>query len=309
METTTISPLVSVAMCTYNGAAFLPVQIDAILQQTYPNLELVIVDDCSTDETWSVLQQYRERDSRIRIIRNEKNLGYNKNFEKAFTLCKGAYIAISDQDDWCEPNKLEEMMRQWPGDAVFVYSLSRDFFGNEPVRGEENKPIRYYEGHMPAKLAFDSPIHGHASMFQRSLLQDAMPFPANVYYDWWLSMIASATGMVSCIKKTFTYHRISGQNSSRALLNIKEKKEKTEKLRQLCITHMETFLSRPFADQQTRSILERYILLLRQKKDNRFSLRLFLFFFRNRSITFHFKRKQNVISLLKNSFKRAFTGL
>lgn len=309
ISTSSIQPLVSIAMCTYNGERYLREQLDTIIQQTYSHLEIVIADDGSTDNTISIIKEYRQKDSRIRFYQNDQNLGYNKNFEKVFQLCTAEYIAIADQDDIWALHKIEDMMKGWDKESVFVYSLSRDFWGDVPERSEENKPIRYYEGSMAAKLAFDSPIHGHACMFNRSLLTPAMPFPSNVYYDWWLSMVASCTGKVGCIQQTFTYHRISGQNSSRILLNIDEKKERSEKLRRLCITHMETFLSRSLADRQTRSLLEQYTNLLKHKHDNRFSWSLFIFFFRNRATTFHYKKKRNIFSLMKNSFKRAFTGL
>lgn len=301
--------LVSVAMCTYNGAAYLKEQLDSIINQTYQHLEIVMVDDGSTDGTQQLINSYQQKDNRIRFYQNEQTLGYNKNFEKACLLTTGNYIAISDQDDVWELNKIETMLHQWDKQSIFVYSLSRDFFGKDPVREEENKPIRYYEGSMPEKLAFDSPIHGHACMFHHSLLKDAVPFPEQVYYDWWLSMVASATGKVSCIKQTLTWHRISGQNSSHVLLNIKEKEERAAKLRAVCLRHTETFLSRPLANPQTRAILENYCRLLRSKKDNRFSWPFFIFFFKNRAITFHYKRKRNIVSLLKNSLKRCFTGL
>ena len=303
------TPLVSVALCTYNGAAYLQEQLDGIINQTYTNLEIVIIDDGSTDGTQQIIASYQQKDNRIQFFQNEKTLGYNKNFEKAFQLTTGRYIAISDQDDVWVLHKIETMLAKWNKDAVFAYSLSIDFFGNAPVLGEENKPIRYYEGNMPEKLAFDSPIHGHACMFHRSLLDKAIPFPADVYYDWWLSMVASATDKVDCIKETLTYHRIYGNNSSRQLIDIAEKKERTDKVRQQCILHMKTFLSRPFGNPKTRAVIEEYTSLLEYKKNNRFSWSLFIFFFSHREITFHYKRKRNVFSLVKNSFKKSFTGL
>ena len=302
-------PLVSIAMCTYNGAAWLPQQLDTLLNQTWQNLEIIICDDASTDHTPALLEEYARKDPRIKIYRNEQNLGYNKNFEKACRLSTGEFIAISDQDDIWEPQKIEAMMKGRDPEAIFWYSLSRNFWGDVPAREEENKPIRYYEGSAPEKLAFDSPIHGHASMFRRSLLEAAVPFPDNVYYDWWLSMVASATGKVSCIPVTYTWHRISGQNTSRVLLDIRAKEERAAKLRAVCLRHTEAFLSRPLGTAEGRRILQRYCQLLLQKKDNRFSWPFFLFFFRNRAITFHYKRKRNVFSMLKNSFKRARTGL
>ena|SRR5687768_13043207 len=106
--------LVSVVMCTYNGGKFLQQQVDSILAQTYRNIELLIVDDTSSDNTVQLLEEYRKKDSRIRYVVNPANLGYNKNFEIAFGLARGNYIAPSDQDDIWKANKIEIMMKKWP---------------------------------------------------------------------------------------------------------------------------------------------------------------------------------------------------
>lgn len=108
-----IQPLVSVVLCTYNGEKFLRPQIDSITAQTYPNLEIIIVDDVSSDSTSSILEEYRQKDSRVKFHINSANIGYNKNFEKAFSLATADYIAISDQDDIWESNKIELMMKDW----------------------------------------------------------------------------------------------------------------------------------------------------------------------------------------------------
>jgi glycosyltransferase involved in cell wall biosynthesis len=305
--------LVSIAMCTYNGAVHIKEQLDSLINQTYPHLEIVIVDDGSTDNTVQIIHEYAQKDYRIKLYQNEKNLGYNKNFEKAVQLTTGAYIAISDQDDIWALHKIAAMLESCPVTApaenIFIYSISREFSGNTPQTGEENKPIRYYEGAVPEKLVFDSPIHGHACMFHRTLLAKALPFPEQVFYDWWLSMIASATGKVICVKETLTYHRIWNNNNSKVLLDIEEKTVRTDKLRKQSIAAMEAFLQRPFANKKTREVLESYSYLLRQKKKSTFSWPMFIFYFKNRAITFHYKRKRNFISLLKNSIKKSFTGL
>jgi hypothetical protein len=201
------------------------------------------------------------------------------------------------------------MMDHWNGQSLLFYSLSREFYGDEPLREEENKPIVYYEGNMPEKLPFDCPIHGHSLVFQRSLLQPAIPFPPAVFYDLWLAMVASAIGSVQCIRQTLTYHRMWDSNSSRVLTSIKEKTERWEKLRSQGVHHLDEFLSRPYARPETRALLEQFASLLRNKKDNRFSWPLFIFFLKNRKVTFHYKRHRNIFSITKNSFKRAFTGL
>src|SRR6187402_1340706 len=102
--------LVSVVLCTYNGISFIDDQLNSILNQTFKNLEIIIADDCSSDGTFEKLQSYKEKDSRIKLYRNETNLGYNMNFSKACAFSTGAYIAIADQDDVWETGKIENML-------------------------------------------------------------------------------------------------------------------------------------------------------------------------------------------------------
>ena len=75
---------VSIALATYNGEKFIREQLDSIISQTYTNWELIICDDCSTDATWEILKSYKEKDSRINIFKNDKNLGFKKNFDTIF---------------------------------------------------------------------------------------------------------------------------------------------------------------------------------------------------------------------------------
>lgn len=99
--------LVSIAMATYNGEQYLKEQLDSILNQTYKNIELIICDDCSNDKTREIITKYANSDKRIKYFFNEENLGYSKNFQKAVSLCNGEYIALSDQDDIWNLNKIE----------------------------------------------------------------------------------------------------------------------------------------------------------------------------------------------------------
>ena len=121
-------PLVSIVMGTYNGSEFLREQMTTLLAQTYPSIEFVIIDDCSTDETYQVLQDYAASDSRIRLLRNTTNLGYNRNFEQAVKAANGDFIAIADQDDIWEVEKISEMMKSWnKPDLVMLHSPSALF--------------------------------------------------------------------------------------------------------------------------------------------------------------------------------------
>jgi len=100
----------SIALCTYNGSRYLPAQLDSIAAQTLLPNELVICDDCSTDETRDVITSFAARAPfAVRLYVNEVNLGSTKNFEQAISLCTGDIIMLSDQDDVWLPAKLERI--------------------------------------------------------------------------------------------------------------------------------------------------------------------------------------------------------
>lgn len=302
-------PLVSVVLCTYNGEKFIAEQLESVLSQTYRNLEIILCDDASTDHTFSILESYAARDQRIKLFRNEKNIGYNQNFEKAIGLAGADHIAIADQDDIWEQNKIEAMITGWPENCDFVYSLSQDFEGSEPQRQQRKLRVRLYNGSDPHKLYFESPVHGHACMFRRRLLQQALPFPPHVYYDWWLSVVASSVSQVGCIPQVLTHHRVHPENTSRNLVRIEEKEERHQQLRRQRLQFIEALLQKPFVRDDVRKFSTRYASLLAAKKNDRFSFPLFLFFFQNSRITFYYKKSLSFFSLLRNSYKRAKTGL
>ena len=112
--------LVSIALCTYNGEAYLKEQLDSLIDQTYPNCEIIIVDDCSKDGTVDILKQYANEYPQIKLYINSENLGYTKNFEKAINLCNGEYIALCDQDDIWDKNKISIMIHRI-GDNILIY--------------------------------------------------------------------------------------------------------------------------------------------------------------------------------------------
>ncbi len=103
----------SVALCTYNGGQYIREQIESILRQSMPVDEIVVCDDGSTDNTLQIIESFRsETPTKIRIYRNETNLGVCANFQKAVNLCYGDIIFLSDQDDIWYPNKVEIIL-QW----------------------------------------------------------------------------------------------------------------------------------------------------------------------------------------------------
>ena len=111
--------LVSVVMPVYNLENYIASSIRSILRQTYSNIELIIVDDCSTDNSYEIAQTFK--DERIRLFRNSENRGvvYSRNF--AISKAKGEYIALNDGDDISHPRRIEyqvSYMEQHPDIGV-----------------------------------------------------------------------------------------------------------------------------------------------------------------------------------------------
>lgn len=100
--------LITVLMPAYNDEQFIAVSIESVLAQTYTHFELLIIDDGSTDQTASIIKQYS--DTRIRYVKNQKNLGLTKSLNIGIDLAKGEYIARHDSDDLMEPTRLEKQM-------------------------------------------------------------------------------------------------------------------------------------------------------------------------------------------------------
>jgi glycosyltransferase involved in cell wall biosynthesis len=101
---------VSVLMTSYNREKYIGEAIESVLRSTHENFELIIVDDCSADNTYSIAKAYSEKDKRIRLVKNEKNLGQFANRNKAISLASAELIKFLDSDDQLAPGGLETMV-------------------------------------------------------------------------------------------------------------------------------------------------------------------------------------------------------
>ncbi len=114
-------PKVSIGFPVYNGAVLIERALDSILAQTFTDFEVVITDNCSTDETEQICRTYAERDSRITYVRNDENVGASPNFQKAFHLSSCEYFRWAAHDDFIDPTYLErcvEVLDDNPNAAI-----------------------------------------------------------------------------------------------------------------------------------------------------------------------------------------------
>ena len=202
------SPLVSIALCTYNGERFLSKQLDSLLAQSCKNIEVIAVDDCSTDNTWNILQDYARKDQRLKPFKNEHNLGHTLNFEKAINLCTGEYIALSDQDDIWEADKIASLIEN-VDDAALIYHDS-DFIDEHDQRtdsGSMASKHRMYEGDSCLPVILGNNIHGHALLFANKLKDYLFPFNKGFSHDWAIAFAALNLGSIKYLDKILVHYR------------------------------------------------------------------------------------------------------
>lgn len=128
--------MVSVIIPNYNHSAFLRERIDSVLRQTYEDFEVILLDDCSSDNSREVMESYRDNSKVTHIIFNEKNSGSTfLQWEKGFRLAKGEFIWIAESDDVADEHLLSECMTRLENDAdiqlAFTYSHMIDQDGKE----------------------------------------------------------------------------------------------------------------------------------------------------------------------------------
>lgn len=106
-----ISKLVSIVLPTYNGEKFIRESIESVINQTYKNWELIIVNDCSTDGTLQIIEEYAQKDNRIKYITNEVNSRTAQSLNNGFKLAKGEYYTWTSDDNMYKPNAVEKMVK------------------------------------------------------------------------------------------------------------------------------------------------------------------------------------------------------
>ncbi|TDQ09366.1 glycosyltransferase family 2 protein [Pedobacter metabolipauper] len=277
--------LVSIALCVYNGEQFLKEQLDSILNQNYQNIEIIIVDDCSADQSRTILNTYKEKYSIIKLYFNTANLGYVRNFEKAITLATGKYIALSDQDDIWHPEKISKQVAEI-GDHMLIYHDSQymDHEGKD-LDLKMSDVFNLYEGNSPLPFLLKNCVSGHTIMFNRILLEHALPFNADFFHDWWLAFVASNAGSIKLVPQTLVRYRQHTENTI-DMLDLRKINEPQEDLYNPLVTdkawigHCSTY-SGPYADYAYG------IYKLITSKLNFFNkIKLYILLYKNRKLLF-----------------------
>lgn len=222
---------ISVCMAAYNGSKYIMQQVDSILCQLQPGDELIIVDDCSTDNTLEIINKIVWPG--LRVFKNEKNLRHVRTFARAIELAANPIIFLSDQDDiWLE-NRVELMVAELiRHDGVLLQSRHVNFNGVpekiiiDPVAFAESS-VKYSPFLALCKLLIGEsqlPFYGCSMAFRSELKKLLLPFPDNVEaHDHWIAFCAVAGGSFLFVDSPTVLRRVHGNNlspTSRRSLNL-----------------------------------------------------------------------------------------
>lgn len=209
---------VEILLATYNtNLKYLKEQMNSILNQTYKNISLIISDDCSTkNEVKEVLKEYEKKDDRVKVFLQEKNLGYNKNFEFLLKKSNAKYIMFCDHDDIWYKDKVEKSLKKIiEKDVDLVYCNAKQINQDGKILQEnyfkyKNMPL--IEG--KSKLSISRYIGiGCSQIITKNVRDKMLPFLDSVMaHDWLASFIANENKGISYIEEPLFEYRLHENN-------------------------------------------------------------------------------------------------
>jgi glycosyltransferase involved in cell wall biosynthesis len=210
---------ISVCIATYNGGRYISEQLDSILGQLSSIDEVLIVDDCSTDDTVKVIQAYD--DPRIELKLNPANIGHTRTFSLALSYAQGEIIFMSDQDDIWLPNRVELMVNYLSQSNALLLSSNSIFVNSQngliefKVHGVEAYTSNMSSRNMISIILGETNYYGCCMAIRQEFLKFILPIPNYVEsHDLWIALGANMMGRNLHIDENTIRRRIHGNNAS-----------------------------------------------------------------------------------------------
>ena len=222
---------IDILLATYNGSKYLHEQLDSILSQSYGNINVIIRDDGSSDNTVMIIKEYEQKDNRVKLLSdNLGNLGFVRNFEKLMKNSTSEYLMFSDQDDIWYNNKVETSYKR-------IKAIEEKNGKSCPILVHTNSKIMNYETRTKSLFISDCAknssfensffnffVQGSTMLINGSLKREALPFSKEVYlHDRYLHLIAEFVGIRSYIDKPTMDYRQHSNNEIGSRVNIIDK--------------------------------------------------------------------------------------
>jgi glycosyltransferase involved in cell wall biosynthesis len=223
-------PLITVVMAVYRpNEDWLKEQLQSLDRQSYQNLELIICDDCPDEPVEEAFFKRHIGKLPFRLLRNDRNMGSNKTFEKLTTEAGGQYIAYCDQDDIWEDGKIELLVRRLEAtNAVLCYSDVSVIDGKGNKIADSITKLRrrhvFREGEALApELLVRNYVMGCAMLVRTDIAKAAVPFENGMVHDHWLALYAALNGRLSFEPTATVLYRQHGSNQTGVLMGVATK--------------------------------------------------------------------------------------
>lgn len=235
-------PLVSICIPAYNSERFIARTVEAALQQSYDNIEVVVIDDCSKDNTVTILQKIAERDSRLRVIRNEVNLGMSGNWNRCVRECRGEYVKLIPADDLLYPDCIRKSLPYLlKHEDITLVITGTDLIDNDDkvIGAYAHWPVQgVFKGSKIAKTSvmlnnfFGNPV---CALFRKEDFERTGGFDPDIPYildfDLWLGL--AALGNIAVVKEHLNAFRVRTDSNTGVLVGSKGKDYTAEHIRLL----------------------------------------------------------------------------
>lgn len=189
-----MSDLISIVLPVYNGEKYLRESIESVIQQTYKNWELLILDDCSTDSTPTIAMEYASNDPRIKYNRNKNNLKLPGNLNRGFSLAKGDFLTWTSDDNKFRPNALEKMHAKLVSSSSDLVYASYQAFDDD---GNKRVVFADFDG---KNHILGSNVVGACFMYTRKAYETVGDYDKNLFlvedFDYWQRMISKFNPVV-----------------------------------------------------------------------------------------------------------------
>ena len=198
--------LVSVIMPAYRCAPYLAQAVESALKQTHKNLEIVVIDDCSGDETLAIAQALAGQDSRVRLLKNETNQGTAATRNRGLEEAKGEFIAFLDGDDCWQPDKMARQLALLEKTGAGLCYTAYDFMDAE---GQRTGKVYYVPEQCSQKRLWQENVIGcSTALFRRSWVEGTVMRREFFHEDYvfWLEMMKKGCPMVG-INEPLTCYR------------------------------------------------------------------------------------------------------
>jgi GT2 family glycosyltransferase len=166
-------PTISICIPAYNAERYLRQSLDSALAQTFGDCEVVLVDNASTDDTFTIAEEYSRRDPRLRVYRNRQNLGVLGNWNRCIDLAQGEWLKFLCADDWLEPTCLARMLDVVRSDVWLVLCRERLSFSEDISDAEKKEHQKYWAEHSLLPRRFPGQSFISAPDFARLVAEDS----------------------------------------------------------------------------------------------------------------------------------------